>query len=202
MHFSTDAPRRAEIRRQSFLRLTRQLQQGSQRYFLGRESQIVTGCSFERPKTSPQTQHSSVNRRLARQIFENAVGRAIAPSAFSGQPHTAAHDVVAPKLVNAYLAAQQKRLRCTGEICFEIYATPPSSIAAAEQLRDLPQLAVLPLQRDYQRSISQAGSALPCCIELNQSRVRQVEVGAHGLGLHARAPGILAVLPQRSVCFR
>jgi len=74
-------------------------------------------------------------------------------------------------------------------------------IPPAEQLRDLAELAFLPLQRHLHWSIAKVGSALPAGIELDDSRSVRLKSVRTGWPSCAR-PRILAVLPQGNIGIR
>src|SRR5208337_3686893 len=75
-----------------------------------------------------------------------------------------------------------QRFRGARQVRRETYSTAPSPVSSAQQLRDLSELALLPL-----------------CADLEQPGISQIEIRAHRLSLEARAPGIFGALPKRHV---
>src|SRR6266850_417435 len=143
MNLSVQTATGSEIARQSFLGVSQHLQQGRQRHLLRAERQIVPGRTGDQANVAVQPDEPSVNRRLARQVFESAVLSAVPPGAGGRQPNTStAHDVVAPEILDAEPAAHQQRLGCSGEIRYKAHAAAPSSVPATEQFSDLPQLSL------------------------------------------------------------
>src|SRR5208283_5022254 len=112
--------------------------------------------------------------------------RAVLRRANACQSHVlTAHNVVAAEIFDRGLAFDSQRFRSARQLRRETYSAAPSPVSSAEQLRDLSELAFLPL-----------------CGDLKQPSIGKIEIRTHGLSLEARAPGVFCVLPKCHVRIR
>ncbi len=180
-----------------------QRERRGERQLRGRQRKIVAGARRRRVHFPAQAKPPIADRRFAEQIAEGSAGCVVFARAVGREIHNPViEDVVATESRDHRPALHRERFRSALEIRRDVHASPPSAVGARQQRRDLSELSLLPCEAQPQGSKVQARSALPRGIHQQLAGVRKVEVRAHWLRLHARAPRVLRILPQRYIRIR